>query len=327
MGTIRICGAGDVVANIVSSQNATTGLDVVAPNVKVRHVTVDHNGMLGMLATYADDLVIASLLSENNNTEHFNYSPVSGGVKIGRSRGIRVRYSIFRQNLGPGLWFDESCYDANVSGSRFISNAGNGLAFEISSTAIFVDNVIEDNGAMGFKINDSDHVQVWSNTFANNRRNVEVVQDSRRGTDLSVPGHDPRRAQPDPTEPWVIVNDSVIDNVFAPSSGTACELYVSDNSGQYSAAALGTVVDGNMFVRPSSASEITWGLGGNRVQQFTSTAAFFTGTGIGQHNTEVLAQTSLPGAAQLAAADPLAMPDDVASAAGVPAGSRYIGAF
>jgi parallel beta-helix repeat protein len=252
---------------------------------------------------------------------------VSGGAKIDRSRGLTVRNSIFRNNLGPGLWFDESCYDAKVSRNQFVGNAGHGVSFEISSTGILVDNLVENNGGNGFKINDSNRVQLWNNTLIGNAPNIEVVQDSRRGSNLSIPGHDPRRPQPDPTEPWIIFDDTVMNNVLGPSAGTNPEVYVNDSSGQYSAAALRAMVDGDMFVRPTSASEITWGTGANHLQQYGSTAAFAAGTGLGSHNTEVVGQASLPTATQLAKASPLPMPSDVAAAAGVPAGSRFIGAF
>jgi parallel beta-helix repeat protein len=237
---------------------------------------------------------------------------------------MTFRNSVFRHNWGPGLWFDVSCYDVTVAGNQFVDNFGHGMSFEISSTGIFVNNVVENNGETGFKINDSNNVQVWNNVFGGNVRNLWIVQDSRRGSDTAQPGHDPRRPNPDPTEPWIIFDVTVMNNIIEPAANGAEQVYVNDASGQYSAAQLRADINGNLFMRQSG-TEIAWGTGGNRLALYSSTAAFHAATGHGAANTEASGGT--PSAAQVAAAQPLPIPADVANAAGVAPNTRHVGPF
>ena len=60
--------------------------------------------MLGVHANYADRLTATGVTSLSNNAEHFNSSPVSGGFKITRTRGILVKGSQFHLiQLRPAL--------------------------------------------------------------------------------------------------------------------------------------------------------------------------------------------------------------------------------
>ncbi|MBE7189880.1 right-handed parallel beta-helix repeat-containing protein, partial [Jatrophihabitans endophyticus] len=258
----------------------------------------------------------------NNNTEHFNYAPVSGGVKITRSRNLTVTDSVFENNNGPGLWFDESCYNTTLTGDSFLSNGGNGLSYEISSTGTFANNVATDNGAIGFKINDSDNVKMWNNTLGGNGRNIEIVEDTRRGANLSLPGHNPHRAQPDPTEPWIIQNDTVANNLLLPGGANSLEVYANDTTGEYTAAGLGTVIDGNVFTG-QGAPVIAWGLANKALAQYRTAADFLSATGTGSHNVDA----SSASAAQALSGTGVPIPQNVADLIGVAAGDHQVGAL
>jgi hypothetical protein len=327
MGAVRLRGPGETVEDVVSAGNGTTGLAVLASGARVRHVTVRGNGMLGMHASYANGLVINGLLSKHNNVQHFNRAPVSGGAKIGRSRRIRIRYSIFRDNDGPGLWFDQSCYNTTVIRSTFTGNSGNGIAYEISSTAIVADDTVTDNGATGIKVNDSDQVQVWNNTVVRNRRNINFIQDERRGSDAAAPGHNPARPDPDPTEPWVIFHDTAMDNIIGATGRDGYELQARDSSRQYSSAQLGIEVDGNVFVQPTAGVEIFWSEERGSTMTYRSSKEFTTATGRGKHNVDVTSRNAIPSVAKLASATPVPMSSRVANLLGVPTGVEYVGAF
>ncbi|MBE7189863.1 MAG: right-handed parallel beta-helix repeat-containing protein [Jatrophihabitans endophyticus] len=320
-GALRLLGKSDAVSNVISTENATTGVMLGAVDETVDHVTVTANGMLGLTGTYVDGLVVDGLLAEGNNTEGFNLSPVSGGMKIARTRGVTVENSQFVDNTGPGAWFDESVYNATVVGNVMADNVGHGMSYEISSTALIADNVVENNGGDGFKINDSDHVRIWNNTITGNGRDMEIVEDLRRGANLSDPGHNPHVAQPDPTEPWIIQNDSVMNNVFSPAANTY-QLYVNDYSKQYTADQLDLDVDGNQFVRGTSTPMIVWGQGAANPKLFTTAAAFVSGTGQGSANVDVSA-----GQTQASGPEGVALPADIAQLLGQPAGTQHVGAF
>jgi parallel beta-helix repeat protein len=163
-GSLRMNGAGDILENVVVTDSASTGITIGGTKNIVRGVTVQRSGMLGLHADQADGLQLNNVLAILNNTEHFNQSPVSGGIKITRTRGVAVQNSIARDNLGPGIWLDEACYQMTITGNQMINNTGHGLSVEISSTAIIANNVITGSGQDGMKLNDADKLQVWNNT-------------------------------------------------------------------------------------------------------------------------------------------------------------------
>ena len=230
IGAVRLPAANDTLENVTVMDGATTGISIGNSGDTISHVTVTRNGLLGLTAVYADGLKIDGLLSTDNNTQSFNFAPVSGGTKITRTRGVHVTNSVFEHNNGYGLWFDESCYDIEATHDTSIDNAWNGVAVEISSTAVLADDVVKNNGGDGMKINDTDNVQIWNNDIEDNgNRGIAVVQDSRRGSNLSDPGHNPHRAQPDATEPWIISNVTIGDNVL--SNSPAGQVVATDNTG------------------------------------------------------------------------------------------------
>lgn len=321
IGAVRLVGNRNALRDVLVTQVATTGIAISGTNASLNNVTVTRNGMLGLTATHADGLTVRGLVSTDNNTEGFNYSPVSGGAKIGRSRSVTVDHSVFNGNHGYGFWCDESCHGVAVTNSTMSHNAWHGLTYEISSTAVIVNNVIADNGGDGVKINDSDHVQVWNNTVSGNARGVEVVQDERLASDESIPGHDPRRSQPDPTEPWIISDIQIMNNVFTPLPGSY-QLFVLDHSGRYSADDLHIAVDGNRFVHMDGAVEIVWGGRSARQVRYSSTATFATASGQGAFNGEID-----PSGDVLVPARPHPLPAAVARAAGTSPGLRGLGAL
>ena len=203
MGTVTIEAAGVVLDDVAITDNATTGLFVGASSATLRKVTVARNGMLGAGATYADGLRVSGLLAENNNKEDFNMAPVSGGVKIDRTRGVDISASAFKRNAGPGLWLDESVYNAAIHGNDIQDNSSHGLSLELSAKVGVVNNVIAGNDGHGLKVNNTSEVQIWNNTFSANGRAVNIVQDGRRASNPDVPGHDPRQTFPDPTMSWI----------------------------------------------------------------------------------------------------------------------------
>jgi hypothetical protein len=322
---LRLTGSYDTAENVIVSESGSAGLAVIGANGTVSNVTTESNALLGIHASYADGLMVTGVLAQNNNTEHFNYSPVSGGIKVGRSRGVVISHSDFRNNLGTGVWLDESVYNANVTSSTMAGNASHGLSFEISSTGILADNVVTGNGADGFKINNTDRVKIWNNQISDNARNVEVVQDARRGATLSDAGHDPRQKLPDPTMPWIISNVQLMNNIIGKPSAGSYELYAYDYSGQYTAPQMLAGVDGNRFTKIAPGAEIVWGIGGGKSSIFTTVSAFASATGQGSSNTELDGTPGSHPAAEAAA--PLPLPGDVAVAIGQPVGTRHLGNF
>ncbi|MGY1801704.1 right-handed parallel beta-helix repeat-containing protein [Blastococcus sp. SYSU D00922] len=286
-GALRLSAPDVVVENVVVRENATQAVLVGGVNEGVRNtlrnVTIERNGMLGIEAPYADRLVLDSVRITGNNTEHFNMAPVAGGVKIGRSRHITVTDSVFADNLGTGLWFDESVYDVTATGNDILRNGGNGLSFEISSKGLIADNVVSGNGQTGLKINNASNMDIWNNTVVGNAgRPLWVVQDRRLASNPSTPGHDPRQPQPDPTVTWLLGPVAIRNNVISGGVASNCLLCVQDSELFRKATDMGITANGNAYHRTAVGSPrlmVHWPVGTRDPKVYETIAAFRSATG------------------------------------------------
>lgn len=335
IGAVAVSGVGSTLERVTITDMATTGLAIFASDVKITDVTISRSGMLGAQASTADRLSATGLLIDNNNTERFNRAPVSGGFKIHKSRGVTVTDSAFLGNRGNGLWFDESVFDMTIAGNDIIGSVGNGLVIELSAKAIVADNIIAESSKDGILISDSGHVAVWNNTISDNDRSLNIVQGTRRASNLALPGHDPRQPLPDPTVTWITEDISIGNNVFANGRGK-CVLCVEDYSHERSADQMRVRSNGNVIHRESASKPawaIVWSRGVGNPRVFTSVAAFTAATG---HESESLALDGRPAlagvslspevvSAMSAVAQPL--PADIAIGTGRPAGVRQLGAW
>lgn len=336
MGTITMERPSIRLENLHVTDNATTGVSMLAKDQRLDHVTVQRNGMLGVHGNHADAADVRHLLTSGNNTERFNSSPVSGGLKITRTRGVRVSDTTAQGNRGPGLWFDESVYNGRISNSVTRDNTGHGVSLEISATMRFVGNVVQGNGGHGIKINNTSQVQVWNNTFADNGRPINIVQDGRRGDDRSAPGHDPRRPFPDPDQPWINGPVTVSNNIIAGSTGN-CLLCVEDYSHEFSAEQMRVRAEGNVYQRDRAGDPrwvAVWSRGKGDPSVYTSLTGFRSATGQERDSLEIVGSEAVgrnagPRAPVTRAVARVAqpLPADAARLAGQTPGVRYLGAF
>jgi parallel beta-helix repeat protein len=323
MGAIRVLGANAVLENDIVSDMATTGISMLKTNQKVTHVTLRNNGMLGMHANNADGIVVNGVLATNNNLQHFNTSPVAGGIKMSRTRGVTVKNSVLSNNLGTGLWLDESTYNAVIVGNLITSNQKHGISFEISALAVIADNIISGSTSDGIKINDSANVRIWNNTLSGNTRNIEFLQDSREYSNMSVFGHDTRQPYPDPTMTWKIGNSQVLNNKL-PRGGTTTNVNVRDYTNTRSTAQMGFVIDGNLFTRTTTSDmdAILQGAGATLI--VAKTVSNIAAAGVGTHNAEVSLGVATANASTVYARP---LPADIAAIIGQTAGVAVVGAF
>ncbi|MGW6175017.1 right-handed parallel beta-helix repeat-containing protein [Arthrobacter sp. NPDC055138] len=338
MGAVTVEAPHAVLDEVVITANATTGLFVGAADASLRNVTLAGNGMLGAAATYADGLQVSGLLAERNNTEHFNTSPVSGGAKIGRSRGLEISDSVFRDNDGPGLWLDESVFDSAIHGNDVLDNSGYGLALELSAKADVVNNVIAGNSGHGLKVNNTSDVRIWNNTISAEGRAINIVQDGRRASDPGTPGHDPRQPFPDPAMSWINGPVEIRNNIISnPGSIADCLLCVEDYSGTYSAKELEVTALGDVYHRAvpaSPESAVIWAMESGKPALFADPDDFRSATGqerqhlyldgispfVSGYRPDDIIATRNPTVAQ-------PLPREIARLAGQPAGTRSLGAF
>lgn len=338
MGTLTAERPGITLENLVITDNATTGFAIGAANNTVTNVTVARNGMLGATATYADNLKVRGLSATENNREHFNSSPVAGGLKVARTRGVNISGSEFAKNDGTGLWFDESVYNMQINGNNMLANSSHGISVEISAKAVLVNNVIAGNAGHGAKINNTSDVQVWNNTFVANGRAINIVQDDRRAANRNTPGHDPRQAFPDPTMTWINGPATVRNNIMAETKTSAnCLLCVEDYSHTFSAKQMKVTAQGNVYHRVSTSSprwSVVWSNGAGNPSVYTTAAEFRRATGQGGSFLELTGQSPIgpgytPSTAVRAKAATVAvpLPASLAQIASLTSGVRHLGAF
>ena len=323
--------------NVAVEDAATTGLGVLTSDAVLDHVTVRGSGMLGIHGRFADRLVMTSVLSTKNNDEHFNIAPVSGGAKLGATRGVRVSDSSFSGNYGHGFWEDLSVYDTVLRGSSFSDNSGDGMFLEISAKAVIVNNLIARNQMEGAKINNTSDVKIWNNTFVGNvARPLYLPQDTRRNTNSRDQAVDPRQPFPDPTMPWTLGPITLRNNVVAYGSGSAqCLLCVEDYGYRQSAEGMGITSDGNVYQRAAASTPqwlVVWSSGSTNPLVFTSLSQFTTRTGQDRRSREYTGSAAVTSTGALTdtlqalqAQIAVPLPSDIASIAGQPAGTTHVG--
>ena len=332
---VRLQASGLTVEDVTVVDNAAIGIAVSGTGATLRQVTTSRNGIMGVGGHHADGLTVTGLRSEGNNTEHFNMAPVSGGLKLTVSRNVRIDASVFARNEGPGVWLDESVYDAVVTRSDMVGNAGHGLSFEISAKGLFGDLLVLDNGGNGFKLNNSEGVEVWNSTVLGNGRAIWAIQDPRRGDDPSVAGHDKRRPQPDPQMSWRTGAIRVVNSVLgAPKASTSCVLCVEDGTHQRSAAQMGITVEGVLFARTSPGNPrwlVVWSKGPGNPATYTDLDAFVAATGQGKGSAGVETPGQVRHGRGVAVAapglEPRPLPGDVADTLRRQAGEKHVGAW
>ncbi len=265
LGALVIEGDRARLSEVVVEDSSTTGVFVTGQGTVLDRVTVRRSGMIGVAANFADGFTVTGSLIERNNAEGFNQAPVSGGIKVTRSRDVAIAASVVRGNAGPGIWLDQSVKHATISASDVLSNAGHGVFAEISDSVLLVDLVIAGNGRIGVKINDASRVQVWRSTIVGNGLGIAVLQDDRRASDATVPGHDERHPD-DPDMSWVatgtVIADSIVGEVGGSSrdsdSQPAAPIWVHDYSGEFSADDLVDRIAGNVLQAASGAPLVLW---------------------------------------------------------------------
>lgn len=324
--------------NIVVSEMSTTGVSVLASGARVNNVTVEWCGMLGFHNRFADNISYYRVRSTHNNAEHFNVAPVSGGIKIGQTRGVTVTESAFVDNFGHGFWTDMSVYNTVVRGSDFSRNSGDGLFLEISARAIVVDSMFVGNQLDGIKVNNVSNAKIWNNTFIGNSRPIWLAQDARRNTSRSDPAVDPRVPWPDPEMPWKLQDINVMNNVVGlPLGATNCLLCVEDYSHQDTAEGMRIVTNGNVYDRSSATNPqwlTIWSRGSANPAVFSTLSAFRSGTGQEARSREyvgavVVSPTGVldPNVQSSANQIALPLPSDIAAQAAQPVGVLHLGAW
>ncbi|SDP49508.1 parallel beta-helix repeat (two copies) [Pedococcus dokdonensis] len=283
IGAVTVESPSVRIENVVIQDTATIGLGIIASDAIVNRTSVVRAGLLGVHAATADRLQVLRSRLDGNNWERFNSAPVSGGIKVGRSRGVLVKDSSVSKNLGHGYWSDVSVYDTKLVNSNFNQNSATGVFLEISARGTVVNNLIYGNGAEGIKVNNTSTVLIYNNTVLRNARPINIVQDSRTKANTSY-GDDTRYPN-DPEMTWLVGPVTLRNNVIGlPNDNTNCVLCVEDYTHQRTAAQMGVTSNGNVFNRDNTSDPnwlTVWSRGTTNVNPavYSSLAAHRSGTG------------------------------------------------
>jgi len=137
-------GSGWLVLNNEVRYNHGTGIRTRTDHV-VRNNFVHHQGQIG-IAGVGDRTLIEGNEISFNGISGFNPFWEAGGTKWALTNDLVVRNNHVHHNLGRGLWTDIDNRNSLFEGNLVENNDQNGIAHEISYSAVIRDNVVRNNG-------------------------------------------------------------------------------------------------------------------------------------------------------------------------------------
>ncbi|SDR75785.1 parallel beta-helix repeat (two copies) [Friedmanniella luteola] len=325
--------------NVEVRDSATAGVGIFKPGSSLKNVTITGSGQIGLQASYADGLTVDNLSLRNSNDQNFNPTPSAGGFKVTTTRGFTMKNSEITGTIGNQFWTDQSTYDINLTNNTITNGTRWGIVLEISSKAVIAGNVVAGNAHDGIMISNTNNVSVWNNTLVNNGRSgLAIAQDKRRITQLSVSGHDRRRAQPDMSMPWTTTNVTVGNNIFTGGTGSKSAIYLVESWDRaLNAEQMATYSNGNVFSQKAVGTPklaTVWGNAGAYSTNFVKFSDYVAATGRDRNSYHHLGASPVNGSYQAVAAissrdttvgQPL--PAAVATKVGRAAGTRHLGAW
>ncbi len=344
MGTIYEGGSTgrSTFQNLVVVDNAVVGINLSQGGNLIDHVTADRNGMSGIEIGTGGPVITNQTIQYSelsaNNTHHFNGFPAAAGIKVSTVNGLVIRGNVVKNNQRTdGIWTDQNTTNFTIVDNVVTSDgtrgkdATTGIMNELSDSGIVAGNVIS-GFQEGITMFDTGDVKIINNTVYNNSTwGIGLTQDDRY-----VPGHSTEGPSiaASASNPWLIRNETVQNNVFADSPGGMFQFYVLDKSTNRPASSMNLDVEGNLFTHKDTGSQPTmvgWGGSDNvTVANYQTPADFAAGVGQAWVNAQTPTATAITAMAsylstQAAVARPLSA--DVAAALGVAAGTQHLGAF
>jgi len=350
---LKMSGSGGVLENVHIEDIATSGANSTNPNNTFRRVTALRCGNRGFAAYRSDNFILDGVRAEFCNSEHFNYAPECGGMKVGASRHVIVRNSVFSRNYAKGLWFDVSVDEPIVYNCNFIDNEHYGVFFEISANGIAANNLIKGSPNAGLIVNNTDNMRLWNNTIvdcggntqASDVRPLAIYQDDRRPFPAgAIFGRDTRQddAYYQTVMTWEISQIEIYNNVVAqPRNGTQGIFCIDDtqrNTGDARLlSAYGVGMDGNVFhwaTQPSYPYILPpLTQGGANPATYQSHTAFVSATGLDSNGSQIVPVSPLDADCIVDAtnenlhAKAGGLPADIALLISQPVGTKHAGCW
>lgn len=327
-GAIRLSNINSTARNIEINDTGDIGISLSNNGGTIDHITVRRAGQLGVNVNASYGFKLTNSVIDDNNYSWFKPEPVSGGVKITRSRGVTVSNNEVNGNNSNGIWCDESCYDVVVANNTVQDNFKVGINIELSQKVVVANNKVARQDT-NIEIQNTGDARVFNNSIEGGRTfGVMLRQDARLQSNPNVAGHDPRQPNPDTTVPWITKNVVISNNAFGASTGY--QIYGLDM------AHMGVTITGNMFNRRVTTAQSTlvaYGLYPNSGEyvHYQSPEALSANVNVSWVNLQtpnvlgISAMSTLLGSAASSIAVPL--PSDIATMIDEKAGAKKIGAF
>lgn len=318
-GTVSTDASGGTFRHLVVTDNATIGLALSGADKIIDHVQVERNGMMGLGSHKANNLRLTDSVISNNNTEHFKFAPVAGGVKITQSSNVVIKSNTVSNNAeGMGIWLDMYNSNFTIVNNTAQDNGAVQIEVEISSGGIVANNTAT-GGETGINLYNTDQAKVFNNHLGSSSLfGIKLAQDARWKT-LAISGFTLK-----------VKNIMIANNVFG--CGKTFQFYARDGESNISADAMALTFQGNLFskrVDTSKPTMVGWGLGDNTsVTRYESPSALAMAKNSSWKNAQTEGCTPIDSLGpQIEANQSVAypLPSDVASAIGVSSGHKRVG--
>ncbi len=324
MGMVKGYADDVTVSDCVFAEDSLAGLSLNGARAVVRDSAFLDNGQLGLQTNHTDDLLVEDVVVRHNNVSDFATNQAAGGIKVTQSRRVTFRHGLYEQNIGHGLWLDESVLGAVVTGNVFRDNTRHGMDFEISSGLLFVDNLAAHNGEAGIRILEANRARIWQNTFVGNARGIDMLDGDRMAANRSTRGHDSRYPAGDPLMTWEVTDVEIRGNlVDANAPGGRWDLGYDDARHHFGAPGRRITADYDEYWRSSTTNPqhlVAWGSYPAGMRTADSLAGIRTTLGLDTHGTCVAGSNDPSVYGPWALGAPL--PADVAALLGVSPGQR-----
>lgn len=318
-GAVQMDARGGTFRHLVITDNATIGLAQSNHDKTVDHVVVTGNGMMGVGLDRGDNFSMTNSVVSDNDSEHFKPQPVSAGVKITNTNTLTVKNNdVSKNNEGLGIWLDVYSSNFIVASNTVVGNGQVGIEAELSANGIIANNEVR-GSLTNINVYDSENVKVYNN---------ELGEAGTFGIKLSQSGRWK-------TAPHAGFNLKLNNIVFANNvvgCGKGFQYFVGDGETNIPADKMALTITGNLFskrVVSTDPTMVAWGLSDNRsVARYETPAALSAAKNSSWRNSQSTTCASLDALAPLARANAslaTAMPTDVASAVGVPTGTKVVG--
>jgi len=335
IGTVAMYGSGDTIENVEIDNAPTQALSMDAPNQNANRVTVLNAGMTGIHSNTANGLVVENVKVTGSNIEHFNAAPASAGIKITRATNVTVQNSVVSSNFNSnGIWLDENVVGFKIVGNT-VANTGptsDGVIVELSGSGLVASNAVTGN-KYGIMLLDSGNSRIYNNSLAGSSfGSVVLLQDNRYQPGKGSAG---ASVQPSASNPWLVQNVEVVNNLFAANGGQyGFQFYAKDDQTNRPASSMNITLTGNLFHTKNASTStdrmVAWGGSDNYSwTEYPTPAALTTALRTTWTNAQVagLPDLTAMGDASNATVNAAPLPIDIATALGQPAGIRHIGSF